>query len=568
MSGNNKLYRLRELLDTLEVDVAAFNEHRINLQHKTNVNGFWKMFQGGEAELHAAVAHNAHENVAHTQEGGVALLSFGGLINYYDGSAKDPPGLRADRMATRFVSAYNPCYNSKQNSCTSYQQQRRYWINHHQDLCCPRSKFRDDLISQLIEWRSQGDRLILCMDANENIYTKSLGKTLTDPEGLAMIEAVGDFTRKPLQSTYFRGSKPIDAVWTTPDITITGACVMPSGYGVGDHRMFVIDIDTTSVIGEQPKKVIRPAARRLNTRLPHVLEKYNATVTALFKRHQIIEKLESISAGKYKSLKNTATALNRLDKESAAYMKAAEKRCRKIKSGLIPFSPDAVKWIRQKMVYNSLLLLRQGRKKNKGNITRMACGVGISRPMHLTVEEIRTGLRVCKTKCKDLRKTGWLLRRQHLKARCDSARAQEDHLALRNILAIIRRERDKSFWSRLRCALGKKRGRSVSLVQVEQPHSGVQEYTSREGVQEAIFREIHRKRFFLVEEAPICQGTLREDFGYLARLATAEAILEGTYNFTPHFDQATKDLCMECARIRSMIPKNLVSPIITADTWR
>ena len=149
-----------------------------------------------------------------------------------------------------------------------------------------------------------------------------------------------------------------------------------------------------------------------------------------------IEKLESISAGKYKSLKNTTTALNRLDKESADYMKAGEKRCRKIKSGLIPFSPDAVKWIRRKMVYNSLLLLRQGRKKNKGNITRMACGVGISRPMHLSVEEIRTGLQVCKSKCKDLPKTGWLLRQQHLKAQCDSARAHEDHLALQNILAI------------------------------------------------------------------------------------------------------------------------------------
>ena len=40
--------------------------------------------------------------------------------------------------------------------------------------------------------------------------------------------------------------------------------------------------------------------------------------------------------------------LNTLDKESSEYMRAAEKRCRKIKPGVIPFSPDAVKWIKRK----------------------------------------------------------------------------------------------------------------------------------------------------------------------------------------------------------------------------
>jgi hypothetical protein len=64
---------------------------------------------------------------------------------------------------------------------------------------------------------------------------------LTDIEGLAMKEVVGDFTGTAIGSTFFRGSKPIDGVWATSDITVSNAAIMPAGYGIGDYRLFVID---------------------------------------------------------------------------------------------------------------------------------------------------------------------------------------------------------------------------------------------------------------------------------------------------------------------------------------
>jgi hypothetical protein len=73
-------------------------------------------------------------------------------------------------------------------------------------------RFREDLVVQLQRWRDEGDRLIVCLDTNEHIYKKSLGRTLTDIDSLAMKEVVGDFTGKPVGATYFRGSTPIDGV--------------------------------------------------------------------------------------------------------------------------------------------------------------------------------------------------------------------------------------------------------------------------------------------------------------------------------------------------------------------
>jgi hypothetical protein len=67
-------------------------------------------------------------------------------------------------------------------------------------------------VAQLSKWRSEGDKLIVCLDTSEHIYQKALGKSLTDIDRLSMKEVVGDFTSKAIGSTFFGGSKPIDGV--------------------------------------------------------------------------------------------------------------------------------------------------------------------------------------------------------------------------------------------------------------------------------------------------------------------------------------------------------------------
>ena len=56
---------------------------------------------------------------------------------------------------------------------------------------CPRTRFKNDLLAQLRKWIEKGDRLIVCMDVNENIYRKIIIKSLTMSEDLQMVVAVG-----------------------------------------------------------------------------------------------------------------------------------------------------------------------------------------------------------------------------------------------------------------------------------------------------------------------------------------------------------------------------------------
>jgi exonuclease III len=240
LSGNEKVEKAKEIQDELEVDIVAYKEHRLNMQDRRNVNGFNQLFKGGEAAVQSVVAHNVHENFGRVQEGGTSVMAFGPILEYlvHDQPGKDETGLgrwsvmtfKGENSLTRVVCGYNLCYNSKPDSSTSYQQHRRYFITQRKDLTCPRTRFREDLVAQLRKWREDGDKLIVCLDSNEHIYHMALGKALTDIYGLAMKEVVGEFTGTPIGSTFFRGSKPIDGIWATSDVTVNNAAIMPAGY--------------------------------------------------------------------------------------------------------------------------------------------------------------------------------------------------------------------------------------------------------------------------------------------------------------------------------------------------
>jgi hypothetical protein len=94
----------------------------------------------------------------------------------------------------------------------------------------------------------------------------------------------------------------------------------------------------------------------------------------------------------------------------------------------------------------------------------------------------------------------------------------------------------------------------------------------KEDLHEAIWENIHCERFYLAEEAPMCSGPLRGIFGYNSVTPIAKAILEGTYQYPPDFDEATKEILQEWALIRIRVPNNSITTTITPEDctnhWR
>ena len=105
-------------------------------------------------------------------------------------------------------------------------------------------------------------------------------------------------------------------------------------------------------------------------------------------------------------------------------------------------------------------------------------------------------------------------------------------------------------------------------MQVEDGVGGVINYDTKETVHQAIFNKVHHKQYNLAEEAPICQGRLQGEFGYVSLLPMAQTVLDGTYDFPLDMDEATGELFEEIAQIRTIIPLNLVMGVILREHWQ
>ncbi len=188
---NKKLEKAQRVIDDLQACIVCYNKHRQNLWHKSNRNGFRQMFNGGETELRAIASHNKNKEAKKIQERGTTIIVYEDLIQQFDPeeSGRDDLGLGQwmhmkfkgdDNISTWVICGYSPCMNKKKDLGMVYQQHHWHLINTLKDDTCPRARFLDDLLRQLKRWHKDGERLILCMDANKNIYQGELGRQLTD----------------------------------------------------------------------------------------------------------------------------------------------------------------------------------------------------------------------------------------------------------------------------------------------------------------------------------------------------------------------------------------------------
>eukprot|EP00956_Cyclotella_meneghiniana_P000971 scaffold1144_cov22-Cyclotella_meneghiniana.AAC.5 len=581
---NEKLDKIKHVIDDLELDIYGIIEHRNNLRHKDcRRHGITQLFNGGESLVRGQWCCNENDDLEkyvarRTKEGGTGLLAFGEVASLYNSSnsGKDPTGLArfvymelkgTEGRSTMILTGYCPCKNSTPNNGTSYQQQRRYFIKKEGREVCPRPRFISDLEAIVKKWKEEGRSVIVMLDANEDVYRGKIGRLLTCPTGLDMRETVLASSGQQLTATYFRGSKPIDAIWATNDLEIVGAGAMPIGFSVGDHRLMYVDFTTASMVGFCPQPVKHPKARRLNSKIPRAKKQYIKRLEKNIRQHRLREKMLEAHNSDL-SQEQIKAKLDKIDELSRDFMINAERKSRKVRNGKIPFSPESSIWIKRMQFYRSLLKYWAGKEVNRGNLKRKARRCNIQNAFMLTLEEIEARMTECRERCKYFEIYGEPFRTRHLKRRLEVARQKEDEVAERRILEVIQREQDRAYWRRINFALGKKRGSSVSAVQMKDKDGLLTEYNTQQSVQDVIWSEVHQNRYHLAEEAPICQGRLRGEFGYSATSLAAKAVLSGTYEFGEDFNVATKRLMKAIADIRKVVPEDAVDKIITTEIWQ
>jgi hypothetical protein len=153
----------------------------------------------------------------------------------------------------------------------------------------PRTMSKLDLLSLLRHWKASGDEMLLISDFNENIYSGALATALAS-DNLCMSELCYRTTVTPLPPTQNRGSVPIDAIYGTAGLVCSDVALLPDRMGVGDHRVFIMDIELDSILGDVFPHVLPATRRLLNCALDRIKNNYIQVLNQLSNRHLIFKK--------------------------------------------------------------------------------------------------------------------------------------------------------------------------------------------------------------------------------------------------------------------------------------
>jgi len=424
------------------------------------------------------------------------------------------------------------------------------------------------LISQLLTWKEKGYDIILVGDFNENVYSGRIARRLADDD-LNLEEQCMKRTGTPLPPSHTSGTTPVCAVYATAGVEVVNVFVLEHHGGVGDHRLIVVDFSSVSVIGMDFPNIVRPEARNLHCNSERIRDNYNKILDQLCHRHRMYERMKEIydmagvvSASEFQVL------INKWDTDLEQYMKAAEKRCRKILSNRIPWSPIVGMWLKRRR-----LLLRVKRYledetsiPDPRNLIRDCRKINLCDPNKADLHMILVDLHTCNKKLLDLSKTASEIRRTHLKDCAKRAEAKGDKAKAKSILQVLLREEQRKTWKRIKNSTSRSRGRQVTSVRVR-TDEGESKYETEDEVYLHTSEHLEN-RFRLALSAPCSSGKLFDDVGFLGDTDAAQQILEGTYVFPPDTEKFTKLLLEETARTYAEMSTEEVNTHVTVEDYQ
>jgi hypothetical protein len=74
-------------------------------------------------------------------------------------------------------------------------------------------------------------------------------------------------------------------------IKCNNAYILPHKGGVDDHRCFILNFTSSSVIGTEFPNIVRCSTGKLHCKSKHIIQAYNAELDMLFNRHKMYQRI-------------------------------------------------------------------------------------------------------------------------------------------------------------------------------------------------------------------------------------------------------------------------------------
>ena len=569
---SDKIILARKFLRRIKADGYAGVECRSQWDLLKNGSQLKQLFQS-EVAVRAVTAHNEHEDDMRAQEGGTGMVVFDQLASLINKSGVDSTGLGRwcwltlkgkHKHVTRIVTAYQPCRSNKKQLRTVYSQHRRYY-RMRGDMRCPRAIFRADLGKILQRWINNNERIILFIDANEDLHNGPLVKMLRKHN---LKDLIQDRTGKKGPHTHQLGKTQIDGVFVSEEVDCTGARYLPFWSGIGDHRPIVIDIPHQVLFGEQLFTIQKPSMRRLRCDHDDSVKKYTRELMSQLRHHKIAIKIQHLINLLVLDKGNTQKVLqNQIDRVKKDCMISAEKKCRQFRLGEVDFSPEIMLWKRRKLTWKLILKYHQGHPINTALIRREASQCLIESPLSGTLPEAMKAFKISKETYYKLRPYAPEYRKAHLMDKVKEAKRKNQNKRAKEILQLIMRERIREDWKSINRALEQRRGAAITKVVVQK--NGIEIVVCEPEELEPAIMDNNRKKFHLTDDTPLMgESKMNEELGFLGATKAAEQILKGTYVFPPGTDAHTIGLLKQLGSAATSITNNSCKATISKDEFK
>jgi hypothetical protein len=346
----------------------------------------------------------------------------------------------------------------------------------------PGQYFFEQLITQLLLWKSINNDIVLLGDFNKNVYTGRLAARLS-ADDLNFVELCRKHTGIRIPPTHCRGSAPIDGIFATPGITCVNAFILPQYGGVGDHRCFIIDLTSESLIGTSFPNIVRCSARKLHCFSSRMVNLYCAELTSVCDRHNMFNCMDLlIRHTDFLAKDDFIQLINSWDSELTQFMIHLESHCSKFMMGHIEWSPTVGLWLSHWWLLHRICLWMIGvGVPDPRNMIRECLKLNLPNPRTSTYGTICAQIIVTNREIKRLSMNAPTLCRQHLHHLIETAKHNNEHIQARAITEIMKQEKQKGRWAWINHVTRPPRGGNSLAIRVMTPN-GVERYDTEESV--------------------------------------------------------------------------------------
>ena len=355
-----------------------------------------------------------------------------------------------------------------------------------------------------------GDHILLAIDANQDIYSGQLALALQQ-NSLNIHCMMDKATGERVPNSHFRGTRAISTIFGSAGLAYGHGCCFPHWYGVGDHRVMILELTAKSLFNGNYPSIASPGARRLNCKIRRTKQKYCKRLHELVSTHNLQSRFEAmLRPCTHHEVSRLHHIHNKLDNELGNYMRSAEKACIKYKNDHIDYSPTVGQWLKRRAILKWKMRWHDGKVTNVRNLLRAARRNNIDNPLILTKDDIRRRLDACLNLLYNLQKQAPSLRQKHLNWRLTVAKKQGDQEAQTELVRIMTQEAKRKQQRHINHQIKKPKGRAILQVTVDTPN-GTVTHTTQDNVEQACTEGL-RTRFNLGQRAPINFGALAQGF--------------------------------------------------------